>query len=106
MRSAARQMDAFLLFIFFGDDVGGVLPDPISNSEVKPSRADGTARARAWESRTLPDYFRAPLVHTSGARSFWGVCASLAIHSLAPERTCTAQPCLSPDKGWCPTSVK
>ena len=39
---------------FSGDDVGGAIPDPISNSEVKPSRADGTARARAWESRSLP----------------------------------------------------
>ena len=39
---------------FFGGDVGGVIPDPIPNSEVKPSKADGTAREAAWESRTLP----------------------------------------------------
>ncbi len=39
----------------FGGNVGGVIPDPISNSEVKPSRADGTAGAALWESRTLPD---------------------------------------------------
>jgi hypothetical protein len=39
----------------FGGNVGGVIPDPIPNSEVKPSRADGTARGTAWESRTPPD---------------------------------------------------
>ena len=27
-----------------GGITGGATPDPISNSEVKPSRADGTAR--------------------------------------------------------------
>ena len=39
----------------FGGNVGGVIPDPIPNSEVKPSRADGTARGTAWESRTPPE---------------------------------------------------
>ena len=39
----------------FGGDIGGVIPDPIPNSEVKPSGADGTARATAWESRTPPE---------------------------------------------------
>jgi hypothetical protein len=37
-----------------GGIVGGVLPDPISNSEVKPSRANGTARVSEWESRSPP----------------------------------------------------
>ena len=45
---------------FSGDDVGGAIPDPIPNSEVKPSRADGTARARAWESRSLPGLLPKP----------------------------------------------
>ena len=31
-----------------------VTPVPIPNTEVKPSTADGTARAGAWESRSLP----------------------------------------------------
>jgi hypothetical protein len=44
----------------FGGDVGGVIPDPIPNSEVKPSRADGTARGTAWESRTLPELIPKP----------------------------------------------
>ena len=40
------------------DYSGGIVeeatPDPISNSEVKLFRADGTAGATLWESRTLP----------------------------------------------------
>ena len=40
-----------------GGHTGGATPDPISNSEVKPSRADGTARSSVWESRTLPEFF-------------------------------------------------
>ena len=38
----------------FGGHSRGVLPDPIPNSEVKPSSADGTAWETVWESRTLP----------------------------------------------------
>ena len=37
---------------------GGVTPDPISNSEVKPSRADGTAGETLWESRSSPGLFK------------------------------------------------
>ena len=33
----------------------GETPDPIPNSAVKPSSADGTARVSVWESRSLPD---------------------------------------------------
>ena len=33
---------------------GGGPPDPISNSEVKPSSADGTATETLWESRSSP----------------------------------------------------
>ena len=31
-----------------GDHSGGVTPDPIPNSAVKPSSADGTARVNVW----------------------------------------------------------
>jgi hypothetical protein len=56
---------------FSGDDVGGAIPDPIPNSEVKPSRADGTARARAWESRSLPGLIpKAPKQKCFGAFLF------------------------------------
>ena len=37
-----------------GGDAGGATPVPIPNTEVKPSRADGTALVTAWESRSLP----------------------------------------------------
>lgn len=33
-------------------------PVPIPNMEVKPSRAHGTPRATAWESRSSPGLFR------------------------------------------------
>ena len=45
------------LDITSGDHSEGVTPDPIPNSEVKPSRADGTTRENVWESRSLPELF-------------------------------------------------
>ena len=42
---------------FPGDLGGGVTPVPIPNTAVKPSIANGTARATWWESRTLPGFF-------------------------------------------------
>ena len=41
----------------FGGYSSRVTPDPISNSEVKPTCADGTARVTVWESRSSPNYF-------------------------------------------------
>src|SRR5688572_7898579 len=38
----------------FGGHGGGGTPGPISNPEVKPSSADGTALETEWESRSLP----------------------------------------------------
>ena len=63
-----------------GGYIGGVTPVPIPNTEVKPSRADGTARATAWESRSLPDAFMKP-----PRRLFWHLGASLLRAWLAPE---------------------
>ena len=45
-----------------GGITGGATPDPIPNSEVKPSRADGTARSSVWESRTPPEFLLSPQV--------------------------------------------
>ena len=42
---------------FPGGFSGGATPDPIPNSVVKPTRADGTSRASDWESRSLPGLF-------------------------------------------------
>jgi hypothetical protein len=50
-KRAAAEEDASM---YSGGNVGGAIPDPIPNSEVKPSRADGTAEVAPWESRTLP----------------------------------------------------
>jgi len=43
---------------------------PIPNTEVKPSKADVTAAARQWESRTLPGYNEGPLVERSAGLFF------------------------------------
>ena len=45
-----------------GDHAGGATPVPIPNTEVKSSRADDTAAARLWESRTLPGFYE-PIGH-------------------------------------------
>src|SRR5207247_7638507 len=39
---------------FSGDPTERATPVPIPNTEVKPLRADGTARATVWETRSLP----------------------------------------------------
>ena len=39
---------------FVGDLTAGVPPVPIPNTEVKPRRADGTARESVWEIRSSP----------------------------------------------------
>jgi hypothetical protein len=39
-----------------GDYTGGATPVPIPNTEVKPSRVDGTAGETLWESRTSPEF--------------------------------------------------
>ena len=55
-RFVKRQLttDYWQLIQFLGDLTGGVTPVPIPNTEVKPLRADGTAWATAWETRSLP----------------------------------------------------
>ena len=45
---------------FSGDSTERATPVPIPNTAVKPLRADDTARATAWESRSLPEISRGP----------------------------------------------
>src|SRR5205823_12093229 len=52
-----------------GGYIGGVTLVPSSNTEVKPSRADGTPRETAWESRSLPDILKPPFRF----RADWGL---------------------------------
>ena len=52
-------------------------PDPISNSEVKLSSADGTTTETSWESRSLPTFLStkkplAPFIGTGGFLAFLG----------------------------------
>jgi hypothetical protein len=47
---------------------GRATPDPIPNSVVKPSSADGTAGETLWESRTPPDLWPPP---RGGGRFYW-----------------------------------
>lgn len=53
-----------------GGHTGGAPPVPIPNTEVKPSKADVTAAARQWESRTLPGYNEGPLLERSAGLFF------------------------------------
>ena len=46
-----RRTQQFCVFRFAGDHTARVPPVPISNTEVKPRWADGTARESVWEIR-------------------------------------------------------
>jgi hypothetical protein len=50
----------------FGGFSPGVTPLPIPNRAVKPRRADGTACAGVWESRSLPNLNYSPDFFSQG----------------------------------------
>ena len=50
----AKTLQRSFHFEFSGDFGEGETPVPIPNTAVKPLRADGTARASVWESRSSP----------------------------------------------------
>ena len=54
LRISAAGSDARKTPQVVGDHTAGVPPVPIPNTEVKPRRADCTARVSVWESRSLP----------------------------------------------------
>ena len=54
---------------FLGGYAEGVTPVPIPNTEVKPLRADGTARAAVWESRSPPGSNSLARLSSSGGLS-------------------------------------
>ena len=60
-----------------GGLAGGATPVPIPNTEVKPSKADVTAAARQWESRTLPGYKKKPAGESQQAFLFCGAHSSV-----------------------------
>src|ERR1700733_2434249 len=49
-----------------GNHTAGDPPVPIPNTEVKPRRADCTARESVWESRSLPALIKASLRNQIG----------------------------------------
>lgn len=51
------EADDVLKSVFAGVFSGGVTPDPIPNSAVKPACGDGIAPATVWESSTTPALF-------------------------------------------------
>src|SRR5215470_11682113 len=57
IRRFSHEFEASALRQVSGGFAGGATPVPIPNTEVKPSRADGTAGETLWESRTPPGLF-------------------------------------------------
>ena len=76
---------------FSGGYIGGVTPVPISNTEVKPSRADGTPRETARESRSLPDLL-APHQETGAGSSFFGLRPVFGTCPIAAGEPCAPAP--------------
>ena len=74
---------------FSGGYIGGVLPVPIPNTEVKPSRADGTARFPCGRVGRCRIFFRRPLLcalREQGPSSFCFPNHSRAVGSLDLRR--------------------
>jgi hypothetical protein len=59
-RGRSGTLSGFQRQRFSGGLTGGATPDPISNSEVKTFRADGTAGETLWESRSPPGIILSP----------------------------------------------
>ena len=86
---------------FSGGYAGGVTPDPIPNSEVKPSRADGTARETVWESRTSPGLFtkKTPKLALRGFRYSGSGCTERVRRARRRSDHGPAHSCRSPGAG-------
>src|SRR5690606_15789908 len=78
-------------FTFSGAYSGGATPVPIPNTAVKPSSADGTARATERESRSVPEnFFRCARLSQSRAAAFPG--SSMAEHSAVNRGVAGSSP--------------
>ena len=72
-------------YVFPGGNSGEATPVPIPNTEVKLSRADGTAGATLWESRTLPGFVQKARDSPRGPSPFSGrACAPARQRACAP----------------------
>ena len=69
---------------FLGGYAEGVTPVPIPNTEVKPLRADGTARVAVWESRSPPGIkSKQPLfLNRNRGSRLWPLTRDIYIESL------------------------
>ena len=74
----AHSAQLVLRFVFPGGNSGEATPVPIPNTEVKLSRADGTAGATLWESRTLPGFFPKARDFDRGLSPFSGTGSGVA----------------------------
>ena len=83
-----------ILIRFSGGYCGGVTPDPIPNSEVKPSCADGTAGETLWESRSLPDLWAGSPLRDFRPFFYGRIPPGLALFALVLQR-CTRE-CRTP----------
>src|SRR2546428_1795077 len=72
---------------FVGDLTAGDPPVPIPNTEVKPRRADCTARESVWESRSLPALIKATLRKQRGLfRCDWPIKGQLVLPAGVPPK--------------------
>src|SRR3984957_17822044 len=63
-----------------GDQTARVPPVPIPNTEVKPRRADDTARATVWERRSSPGFTLTKGRSEQSGRLFVFLGTSIAYH--------------------------
>src|SRR5438874_13601630 len=70
---------------FVGDLTAGVPPVPIPNTEVKPRRADGTARESVWERRSLPALNKGHIRKECGLCLLWDQC-EICVWTRSEER--------------------
>jgi hypothetical protein len=73
----------------FGGYGGGVTPVTISNTEVKPSCADGTAGETLWESRTPPEHTDPFRRKAGGVLGLYGLLRA-RIHAVRDENASRA----------------
>jgi hypothetical protein len=83
---------------FAGDNSRGDPPDPIPNSEVKASSADGTA-ASLWESRTLPAFLLERRIYGSCVSLFSASVRHIGDSTPIPRRSRAGCPTLAPRRG-------
>ena len=76
----------FRFFDFPGGHAAGVTPVPIPNTEVKPRRADDTARVTVWERRSLPGLIKTKGRCPNGCRPFRFLAELSAVRSWPVTR--------------------